>query len=58
MFAVNFYVSCFGSRGNSIGKKLLLSSDWEKAIYQPLFTLANTLKYRSEKGTQENEVSF
>ena len=30
------------SRGNSIGKKLK-RLDWEKAIYQPLFMLANTL---------------
>ena len=43
MFAVNFYASCFDSRGNSIGEKLI-RFDWEKAIYQPLFMLANTLQ--------------
>ena len=42
MFAVNFCVSCYGSRGNSIGKKLI-RLDWEKAVYWPLFMLANTL---------------
>ena len=42
MFAVNFYASCFVSRGNSIGKKVI-GLDWEKAVYRPLFTLANTL---------------
>ena len=43
MFAVNFYASCFVSRGNSIGKKVI-RFDWEKAVYWLLFTLANTLK--------------
>ena len=42
MFAVNFYTSCFVSRGNSIGKKVI-RLDWEKAVYRLLFTLANTL---------------
>ena len=42
MFAVNFYASCFVSRGNSIGKRLT-RLDWEKVIYWPLFTLANNL---------------
>ena len=42
MFAVNFYASCFDGRGNPIGKKLI-RFDWQKAVYQPLFTLANTL---------------
>ena len=42
MFTVNFYASCFASRGNSIGKKLI-RLDWEKAVYRSLFTLANTL---------------
>ena len=42
MFAVNFYTSCFVSRKNSIGKKVIIF-DWEKAVYRPLFTLANTL---------------
>ena len=42
MFAVNFYASCLVIRGNSIGKKLV-RLDWEKAVYRPLFTLANTL---------------
>ena len=36
------YMSCFVSRGNSIGKKFI-RLDWEKAVYQTLFTLANTL---------------
>ena len=35
-------MSCFASRGNSIGKKLI-RLNWEKAVYQPLFMLANTL---------------
>ena len=42
MFTVNFYASCFVSRGNSIGKKFI-RLDWEKAVYRSLFTLANTL---------------
>ena len=42
MFAVNFYASCLDSRKDSIGKKLI-SFDWEKASYWPLFTPANTL---------------
>ena len=42
MFAVNFYTSCFISRGNSIGKKVV-RLNWEKAIYWLLFMLANTL---------------
>ena len=42
MFAVNFCVSCYVSRGNSIGKKLI-RLDWEKAVYWLLFMLANTL---------------
>ena len=42
MFAVNFYASCFVSRGNSVGKKLI-RLDWEKGVHWPLFTLANTL---------------
>ena len=42
MFAVKFYASCFDCRGNSIGKKLL-RLHWEKAAYQLLFMLANTL---------------
>ena len=42
MFAVDFYKGCFVSRGNSIGKKLI-RLDWEKTVYRPLFTLANTL---------------
>ena len=42
MLAVNFYASCFVSRENSVGKKLI-RLDWEKAVYRPLFTLANTL---------------
>ena len=43
MFAANFYASCFDIRGKSIGKKLN-RLDWEKAVYRPLFTLANTLR--------------
>ena len=46
MFAVNFYASCFVSRGNSIGKEPM-RLDWEKAVYRPLFTLANTRKTQS-----------
>ena len=42
MFAVHFYASCFDSRGNSIRKKNLWL-DLEKAVYQLLFVLANTL---------------
>ena len=42
MFAVHFYASCFDSRGNLIGKKSLWL-DREKAVYRPLFALANTL---------------
>ena len=42
MFAVSFYVSCFDSRGDLIGKRLI-RLNWEKNVYQPLFTLANTL---------------
>ena len=42
MFAVHFYASCFDRRGNLIGKKNLWL-DWEKAVYRPLFALANTL---------------
>ena len=42
MFAVSFYASCFVSRGNSVGKKLI-RLDWEKVVYWLLFTLANTL---------------
>ena len=42
MFAVNFYASCFVSRGNSNGKKVI-RLDWEKAVYRLLFMLANTL---------------
>ena len=42
MFTVNFCVTFFVNRKNSIGKKLV-RLDWEKAIYQLVFTLANTL---------------
>ena len=42
MFAVNFCTSCFISRGNSIGKKVI-RLNWEKVIYRLLFMLANTL---------------
>ena len=42
MFAVNFCTSCFISRGNSIGKKVI-RLNWEKVIYWLLFMLANTL---------------
>ena len=42
MFAVHFYASCFDSTEKSIGKKNLWL-DWEKAVYRPLFALANTL---------------
>ena len=42
MFAVNFYASCFVSRRNSIGKKLI-RLNWEKAVYPMLFTLTNNL---------------
>ena len=42
IFAANFYMRCFDRRGNSTGKKLV-RLNWEKAVYQPLFTLANTL---------------
>ena len=42
MFAANFYVGCFVSRGNSIKKKLIRPG-WKKVVCQPLFMLANTL---------------
>ena len=42
MFTVDFYASCFISKGTSIGKKLIRLG-WEKAIYQQLFMLANML---------------
>ena len=42
MFAVNFYTSCFVSRGNSVRKKVI-RIDWEKAFYWLLFMPANTL---------------
>ena len=42
MFTVNFYATCFVSRGNSIGKKFI-RFDREKAACQSLFTLANTM---------------
>ena len=42
MFSVNFYESCFVSRETQLGKNLI-KLDWEKAVYWPLFTLANTL---------------
>ena len=42
MFAVNFYASCFVSRGNLIGKKSIRLA-WEKTVYQSLFRLANIL---------------
>ena len=45
MFAVNYCASCFDIRGNSIGKNLV-RLNWEKAVYRPLFTLANTLLFR------------
>ena len=45
MFASNFYTSCFVSRENSIGKRLI-RHNWEKAVYRSLFTLANTLTIR------------
>ena len=44
VFIVNFCVTCFVSRGNSIGKKLT-RLNWEKAVYRPLFTLASTTRY-------------
>ena len=47
MFAVHFYTSCFDSRGNLIGKKSLWL-DYEKAVYWPLFVLANTMVYYAE----------
>ena len=46
MFAVSFYASCFDNRGDSIGKRLIRL--WEKAVYQPLFTLANTLTIQNK----------
>ena len=42
IFAANFYTRCFDRRGNSTGKKLT-RLNWEKDVYQPLFTLVNTL---------------
>ena len=42
IFAVNFYMSCFDCREDSIGKKLI-RLNWEKAVYQLVFMLANTL---------------
>ena len=47
MFAVKFYASCFDSRGNSIGKKLL-RLDWEKATYWLLSMLANSLEHYAD----------
>ena len=48
IFAVNFYVSCFDSRGNSIGEKLIRLY-WENTVYRLLFALANTLTPESQK---------
>ena len=45
MFSVNFYASCLVSRETRLGKNLI-KLDWEKAVYRPLFTLANTLSER------------
>ena len=55
MFAVNFYASCFVSRGNSVGKKVV-RFDWEKAVYRPLFTLANTLKHCQISDDRKNKI--
>ena len=44
MFTVNVYASYFVSRRNSTEKKLR-TVDREKTVYQPLFTLANTLVF-------------
>ena len=48
---------CFDSREKSIGKKLI-RLDWEKTVYWPLFTLANTLYLKNgEAGPDSFEVS-
>ena len=56
MWTANFYARHFDSRGNSIGKKLI-RLDWEKAVYRPLFTLANSLdKVKSFTENDNQEV--
>ena len=58
MFAVNFCASCFDSRENSVGKKLS-GLDWEKAVYQLVFTLANTLlKNEAQSVLREIEIEI
>ena len=44
MFAAHFYAGCFDSGKIQLGKKNLWLN-WEKAIYRPLFALANILLY-------------